>query len=83
MCLRLRRPLLSGREGLAANTVGTFAVSRLCYFMQKSKDRVLERDERGQDQPKNKDDAQKLGVKEQKEAAVQQIESPGEPASGE
>jgi hypothetical protein len=51
--------------------------------MQKRKDHGVTRDERGQDQPKSKDDAQKLGVKEQKEAADRQVESPGEPAGGE
>jgi hypothetical protein len=51
--------------------------------MQTSKDRGLTRDERGQCQPKNKEDAQKPGVKEQKEAADQEVESPGEPAGGE
>jgi hypothetical protein len=35
------------------------------------------------DQPKDKKSAQTLGVKEQKEAAKQQFESPGQPASGE
>jgi hypothetical protein len=39
--------------------------------------------ERGQDQPKSKKNSQKLGVKEQKEAAKQQVESPGQPAGGE
>jgi hypothetical protein len=42
------------------------------------------RDERGQDQPKDKDRAQKSsGLKEQKEAAQNQPQSPGEPAGGE
>ena len=42
------------------------------------------RDERGQDQPKDKDRAQKSsGLKEQKEAAENQPQSPGEPAGGE
>jgi hypothetical protein len=47
------------------------------------KDHGIVQDERGQDQPKNKNQAQKLGVKEQKEAAERQVESPGEPAGGE
>jgi hypothetical protein len=47
------------------------------------KDHGVVQDERGQDQPKNKNEAQKLGVNEQKEAAEQQVESPGEPAGGE
>jgi hypothetical protein len=46
-------------------------------------DHGVVQDERGQDQPKNKDAAQKLGLKQQKEAAEQQPESPGEPAGGE
>jgi hypothetical protein len=62
---------------------GTFSARLLCYLMQNNKDHGLTRDERGQDQPKDKDGAQKLGVKEQKEAANQQVESPGEPAGGE
>jgi hypothetical protein len=49
--------------------------------MQETKDRGLTPDERGQPQPKS--NAQKPGVKEQKEAADQQVESPGEPAGGE
>jgi hypothetical protein len=51
--------------------------------MQKSKDHGLTRDERGQHQPRGEEDAQKPGVKEQKEAAAEQVESPGEPAGGE
>jgi hypothetical protein len=47
------------------------------------KDHGIVQDERGQDQPKDKRTAQKAGVKEQKEAAKQQVESPGEPAGGE
>jgi hypothetical protein len=47
------------------------------------KDHGVVQDERGQDQPKDKNEAQKLGVKEQKEAAEQQVESPGEPVGGE
>jgi len=41
------------------------------------------RDERGQDQPKDKDRAQQAGLREQKEAAEQQSQWPGEPAKGE
>jgi hypothetical protein len=51
--------------------------------MQTSKDRGLTPDEHGRGQPKIKEGAQKPGMKEQKEAADQQVESPGEPASGE
>lgn len=40
-------------------------------------------DERGQDQPRDKETAQKAGLKEQQESAKQQTESPGEPAGGE
>lgn len=47
------------------------------------KDHGVIQDERGQDQPEDKNEAQKLGVKEQKEAAEQQVKSPGEPAGGE
>jgi hypothetical protein len=48
------------------------------------KDHGVVQDERGQDdQPNDKQTAQKAGLKEQKEAAQQQIESPGEPAGGE
>jgi hypothetical protein len=57
--------------------------SRLWYLMQKSKDRGLTRDQSRQDHPKSNEDAQKPVVKEQKEAAAQQVESPGEPAGGE
>jgi hypothetical protein len=35
------------------------------------------------DQPKDKERAQKAGIKEQREAAEKQPQSPGEPASGE
>jgi hypothetical protein len=47
------------------------------------KDNGIVQDDRGQDQPKDKQTAQKAGLKEQKEAAAQQVESPGEPAGGE
>lgn len=40
-------------------------------------------DDKAQLQPATKEAAQKLGVKEQKEAAKQQVESPGQPAKGE
>jgi len=50
--------------------------------MQKTDDRGLSRDQHGQPQPKSKEDA-RPGVKEQKEAAAQPVESPGEPAGGE
>ncbi len=46
-------------------------------------DHGIVQDDRGQDQPKDKQTAQKAGLKEQKEAAKQQVESPGEPAGGE
>jgi hypothetical protein len=46
------------------------------------KDYGIVQDERGQDQPKDKKTAQKAGLKEQKEPAKQQVESPGEPAGG-
>ena len=48
-----------------------------------AKDYGVVQDERGQDQPKNEKTAQKVGLKEQQEAAKQQQESPGEPAGGE
>jgi hypothetical protein len=51
--------------------------------MQKTKDRGQAPDEHGRGQPKNREDAQKPGMKEQKDAADQQVESPGEPAGGE
>ncbi len=37
----------------------------------------------GQDQPEDKKRAQQSGLKEQKDAAKQQPQSPGEPAGGE
>jgi hypothetical protein len=46
-------------------------------------DHGVVQDERGQDQPKDNKNAQKLGIKEQKEAAKQRVESPGQPAGGE
>lgn len=49
----------------------------------KKTDHGVVQDDRGQDQPKDKKSAQKLGVKEQKESAKQQVESPGQPAGGE
>jgi hypothetical protein len=60
---------------------GTSTGGRGCLPMQK--DHGVVQDECGQDQPKDKHEAQKPGVKEQKEAAEQQVESPGEPAGGE
>jgi hypothetical protein len=48
-----------------------------------AKDQGIVQDERGPDQPKDKERAQKPGLKEQKEAAERQPESPGEPAGGE
>jgi hypothetical protein len=47
------------------------------------KDNGATQDDRRQDQPDNKNAAQKLGVKEQKEAVEHPVESPGEPAGGE
>ena len=47
------------------------------------KDQGIVQDERGQDQPQDKKRAQQPGLKEQREAAEQQPESPGEPAKGE
>lgn len=42
------------------------------------------RDERGQDQPKDRERAQRTsGLKEQKDAAQPQPQSPGQPAGGE
>jgi hypothetical protein len=46
-------------------------------------DHGVVQDEYRQDQTKDKNEAQKPGVKEQKEAAKSQVESPGEPAGGE
>ena len=44
----------------------------------------IARDERGQDQPIDKDRAQRTsGLKSQKEAAQSQPEAPGQPAGGE
>lgn len=53
----------------------------ICNLMQK--DHGIVQDERGQDQPRDKEAAQKLGQKQQREAAEQQVESPGQPAGGE
>lgn len=61
--------------------LGTSGTRALCHVMQTDKRMV--KDERGQDQPKTKEDAQKLGVNEQKETAKQQPETPGQPAGGE
>lgn len=60
---------------------GTSRRSKICPCMQK--DHGIVQDERGRDQPKDKNQAQKLGVKEQKEAAERQVKSPREPAGGE
>jgi hypothetical protein len=51
--------------------------------MANSKDHGIVEDEKGQDQPKNKERAQKAGVKEQQDAAKSNPESPREPADGE
>jgi hypothetical protein len=48
-----------------------------------AKDNDVVQDERGQDQPKDKKRAQQAGMKEQREAAETQPQSPGEPAGGE
>jgi hypothetical protein len=47
------------------------------------KDQGICQDERGQDQPKDKKRSQQPGLKEQREAAETQPQSPGEPAKGE
>jgi hypothetical protein len=47
------------------------------------KDHGMTKDDRGRDQPKDKNAAQEVGLKEKKEAVEQQVESPGEPAGGE
>ena len=51
--------------------------------MQQNKDHGVTQDDRGQDQTKDKQTAQQAGLKEQQEAAKEQVESPGEPAGGE
>ena len=48
-----------------------------------AKDQGIAQNERGQDQPKDKKRAQQPGLKEQREAAENQPQSPGEPAKGE
>jgi hypothetical protein len=65
--------------------VGTTCRYGFYYPMptDKDTDNDIIQDDRGQDQPKNKKAAQKRGVKEQKESAKKQQESPGEPAGGE
>ena len=50
---------------------------------QKPGDRKVCYDEKEQLQPATKEAAQKMGVKEQKEAAKEQTELPGQPAKGE
>lgn len=47
------------------------------------KQQGIVKDERGQIQPEDKASAQKAGLKEQREAAEKQPQSPGEPAAGE
>ena len=51
--------------------------------MVQDKDQGIVKDERGQDQTKDKRRAQQPGLKEQREAAENQPQSPGEPAHGE
>jgi hypothetical protein len=51
--------------------------------MANNKDHGIVQDERGQDQPKDKERAQQPGVQEQKDAAKTTPQSPGEPANGE
>lgn len=46
----------------------------------KSKDHGIVRDQRGQEQPKDKERAQQAGLREQREAAEREPQSPGEPA---
>jgi hypothetical protein len=43
----------------------------------------ITKDQKGQEQPIDKESAQKAGVKEQKDAAKGTPESPGEPGEGE
>jgi hypothetical protein len=69
------------RDARGVSEAGTSCRYGLYSLMPTDNDII--QDERGQDQPKNKEAAQKRGVKEQKEAAKQQQESPGEPAGGE
>jgi hypothetical protein len=54
-------------------------------MQRQQKQHGVVQDERGQDQPKDKEKAQKsgVGIKEQREAAERQPPSPGEPAEGE
>jgi hypothetical protein len=48
-----------------------------------AKETGIVQDDRGQDQPTDKKRAQQPGLKEQKEAAERQPETPGEPAGRE
>jgi hypothetical protein len=48
-----------------------------------AKDQGIDPDEREQDQPRGKRRAQQPGLKEQREAAEREPQSPGEPAKGE
>jgi hypothetical protein len=51
--------------------------------MAQDKDQGILKDERGQEQPKDKERAQNADVKGQVDAAKSTPESPGEPAGGE
>jgi len=48
-----------------------------------AKDQGIVQDQPGQHQPKDKKRAQQPGLKQQREAAENQPQSPGEPAKGE
>jgi hypothetical protein len=48
-----------------------------------AKDHGIVKDDKGQEQPTDKDRAQQPGIKEQKDAAETTQEGPGEPAGGE
>lgn len=53
------------------------------FRMTQKQDQGIVQDERGQDQPKDKKRAQQAGLKEQKDAARNTPQLPGEPADGE
>jgi hypothetical protein len=83
----LRRHTTTGATAGKALTITTIAEVFNAIApevqMQKNRDHGVTQDDRGEDQPKDKQTAQKAGVKEQRQAAKEQVEAPGEPAGGE
>jgi hypothetical protein len=71
-----------GRDIGGAAGLGTMPPAGALSLMAKDQHGIT-KDKKAQEQPTDKEAAQKAGVKEQKDAAQSTPESPGEPAGGE